>query len=168
MFRVLKNVLVNQKIRSRHFYLYLVSRVLPKVFIITPQAVGNDSFAQTAFFWKYFKRGMILLSICQYLLPFLHFYNFCKIFPYPTQVPAYFIGWGNSFWEFLQLYFHFHKLHFENHFSGVPVPSPKAREFQKHKVSHVTTFPLNLLNSPSSYLISKSKWLWMTVKKSRS
>ena len=36
VFRVLENALVNQKIRSRHFFSYLLSRALPKVFIITP------------------------------------------------------------------------------------------------------------------------------------
>ena len=51
VFRVLENALVNQKIRSRHFFSYLLNRALPKVFIITPpQAVENYSFAQAAFF----------------------------------------------------------------------------------------------------------------------
>ena len=55
VFKVLENTLVNQKIRSRHIYSKLLSRALPKVFIIIPQALGNYSFAQTAFFCKYFK-----------------------------------------------------------------------------------------------------------------
>ena len=50
VFRVLKNALANQKIRSRHFYSYLLNRAFPKVFIITPQAVDNYSFLQTTFF----------------------------------------------------------------------------------------------------------------------
>ena len=49
-FRVLKNALVNLKIRSRHFYSYLLNRAFPKVFIITPQAADNYSFLQTTFF----------------------------------------------------------------------------------------------------------------------
>ena len=64
VFRVLENALVNQKIRSRHFFSYLLSRVFPKVFIITPQAVENYSFAQTAFFWKCFKG---VWYYCQYV-----------------------------------------------------------------------------------------------------
>ena len=45
---------------------------------------------------------MILLSICRYMLPFRHFYNFYKIFPRPSQVSTYFMGWEDPFREFLE------------------------------------------------------------------
>ena len=54
VFRVLENALVNQKIRSRHFFSYLLSRTLPKVFVITPPGSGKLFLCPDSIFLKIF------------------------------------------------------------------------------------------------------------------
>ena len=56
VFRVLKNALANQKIRSRHFYSYLLNRAFPKVFIITPRQWIIIPFSRQHFFKNIFWR----------------------------------------------------------------------------------------------------------------
>ena len=77
-FRVLENALVNPKIRSRDFYSCLLTRMLPKVFIICPRKWEIIP-PPKQLFLKIFQGGMVR----QCILRFLHFYNFYKIFPHP-------------------------------------------------------------------------------------
>ena len=64
VFRVLENALVNQKIRSRHFLSYLLSRALLKVFVITSPGSGKLFLCPDSIFWKYFKG---VWYYCQYV-----------------------------------------------------------------------------------------------------
>ena len=151
VFRVLENALVNQKIRSRHFFSYLLSRVRPKVFIITPQAVENYSFAQTAFFWKCFKG---VWYYCQYVniccLSFTFIIFIRSSFTIRRWVSTYLMGWQDhfeNFWNYAFISTNYTlKIIFQvsQFLRQRRVSTAVIREFQKHKVSHVATFSLIL------------------------
>ena len=66
-FRVLENALVNQKIRSRHFFSYLLSRALPKVFIIP--------LPPTAVIREFQKHKVSHVTTFSLILPDYHFPN---------------------------------------------------------------------------------------------
>ena len=150
MFRALKNALVNQKIRSWHFYSYLLVRAVPKVFVITPQVVGNYSFAKTAFFKKYFKG---VWYYCQYVnICCLSFIFIIFIRSSLTPRMCLHISWDGrslfeNFWSYAFIYTNYTlKVIFQvsQFLRQRRVSTAVIREFQKHKVSHVTTFSINI------------------------
>ena len=126
MFRVLENALVNQKIRSRHFYSHLLSRALPKVFIITPRQWEIIPLPKQHFFENILRE---VWYYCQYVNICCFSFTFI-IFIISTFTPRRCLHISRDgrtlFWEFLELCIHFHKLRSENYFSGVSIPSPKT------------------------------------------
>ena len=150
MFRVLENALVNQKIRSRHFYSHLLSRALPKVFIITPRQWEIIPLPKQHFF-ENILRGV--WYYCQYVnICCLSFIFIIFIRSSLTPRMCLHISWDGrslfeNFWSYAFIYTNYTlKVIFQvsQFLRQRRVSTAVIREFQKHKVSHVTTFSINI------------------------